>query len=62
MMPIEVKSGQTLTRDSFVGLEKWCALAGDKAFRPALISGGSETYERQGVRVLGWRQSGELLT
>lgn len=62
LMPIEVKSGQTLTRDSFVGLEKWCALAGEKAVRPALVYGGSEAYERQGVRVLGWRQSGELAT
>lgn len=61
LMPIEVKSGKTLTRDSFVGLEKWCALAGDKAMKPSLIYGGSLAYEHKGVRVLGWQQSGELL-
>ena len=61
LMPIEIKSGKTLTRDSFVGLEKWCALAADKAMRPSLIYGGSEAYERKGVRVVGWQQSGELL-
>ncbi|MCX5853613.1 MAG: hypothetical protein NTZ24_03325, partial [Deltaproteobacteria bacterium] len=26
LMPVEIKSGKTLTRDSFVGLEKWCSL------------------------------------
>ena len=61
LMPIEIKSGKTLTRDSFVGLEKWCALAGDKAMRPSLIYGGNLAYEHKGVRVLGWQQSGELL-
>ncbi|MCX5842537.1 MAG: ATP-binding protein [Deltaproteobacteria bacterium] len=61
LMPIEVKSGKTLTRDSFVGLEKWCALAGDKTMKPSLIYGGSLAYEHKGMKVLGWQQSGELL-
>ena len=61
LMPIEIKSGKTLTRDSFAGLEKWCALAGDSAMRPLLIYGGSETYLHKGVRVVGWRESGDLL-
>ena len=62
LMPIEIKSGQTLTRDSFAGLEKWSALAGDAAIDPSLIYGGSEAYRHKGVRVLGWQKSGELLT
>jgi hypothetical protein len=51
----------TLTRDSFTGLEKWCALAGDSATSPSLIYGGSEAYPHKKVRVVGWRESGELL-
>ena len=61
LMPIEIKSGKTMTRDSFAGLEKWCALAGDSAMKPSLIYGGSETYLHKGMRVVGWRECGELL-
>lgn len=61
LMPVEIKSGKTLSRDSFAGLEKWCALAGDMALMPTLVYGGSESYQHKGVRVLGWQQSGELL-
>ncbi len=62
LMPIEIKSGQTLMRDSFSGLEKWSALAGDAAIDPTLIFGGSEAYQHKGMRVLGWQKSGGLLT
>jgi len=62
LMPIEIKSGKTLSRDSLAGLEKWCALAGDMGMMPSLIYGGSEVYQHKGVRVLGWQQSGELLS
>ena len=61
LMPIEIKSGKTLSRDSFAGLEKWCALAGDRGMMPSLIYGGSEVYQHKGVRVSGWQQSGGLL-
>ena len=61
LIPIEIKSGKTLTRDSFVGLEKWCALAGGAVMMPSLIFGGSEAYQHKGVRVQGWQKTGELL-
>ncbi|MFZ1984806.1 MAG: DUF4143 domain-containing protein [Desulfatitalea sp.] len=38
-MPIEIKSGRTLSRESFKSVEKWCALAGDAAITPSLIWG-----------------------
>jgi predicted AAA+ superfamily ATPase len=60
LMPIEIKSGKTLTRDSFVGLEKWCALAGDTAVKPTLIFGGDESYQHKGIRVLEWKKIGEV--
>ena len=61
LMPIEIKSGQTLTRESFSGLEKWNALAGEKAASPALIYGGDESYRQKGISVVGWKQCGQLL-
>jgi len=60
VMPIEIKSGQTLNRDFFTGLERWTALAGDMACNPTLIHGGEGELERNGVRVLGWEAGTDL--
>lgn len=62
LMPVEIKSGQTLTKESFAGLEKWCALAGDACMSPALVYGGKEFYKHKGIQVAGWEKCGELLT
>jgi uncharacterized protein len=61
LMPVEIKSGRTLTGDSFSGLEKWTALAGDTAVTPSLIYGGDDTYKHKGIKILGWQKCGELL-
>ena len=61
LMPIEIKSGKTIARDSFTGLERWCTLAGKAVMEPTLIYGGSESYQHKGIRVLGWQKCGELL-
>lgn len=60
LMPVEIKSGQTLNRDFFVGLERWAALAGNLVRVPTLIYGGDDDADRRGVRVLGWRRLGEV--
>lgn len=54
LMPIEIKSGQTVHSEFFAGLERWLALAGRRAVAPTLVYGGTEPFERKGVRVLGW--------
>lgn len=61
LVPIEIKSGRTLTHESFAGLEKWCALAGDTAIMPSLIYGGSESYQHRGIKVTSWAACGQLL-
>lgn len=61
MMPIEIKAGQTINRDFFAGLERWTALAGERAVSPALIYGGEENHERRGTRIIGWRKVAETL-
>nr|VFJ70293.1 MAG: hypothetical protein BECKFW1821C_GA0114237_102223 [Candidatus Kentron sp. FW] len=53
-MPIEIKSGQTLNREFFMGLERWMLLAGSQAIGPTLIYGGTHQHTRKGVRVFGW--------
>jgi len=60
LMPIEIKSGQTINRDYFKGLERWTALAGDMARNPTLIYAGDDRQTRRGVRVAGWNQLGSM--
>ncbi len=62
LTPVEIKSGRTLTHESFAGLEKWCALAGEKAATPALIYGGDETYRQKDIKIVGWKDCGQLLS
>lgn len=61
LIPIEIKSGKTVTRDSFSGLDKWRALAGDAAKEPTLIFGGNEQYSHNGIHVTGWEKCGQVL-
>ena len=62
LMPIEIKSGQTINRDFFTGLDRWMDLAGDQAIAPALIYGGIEKHRRRGVNIFGWDVVSEVLT
>lgn len=55
MVPIEVKSGETISSDSFRGLKYWMKMAENKADRAMLIYGGEESYVRKGVKVLSWQ-------
>jgi predicted AAA+ superfamily ATPase len=57
LMPIEIKSGSTIARDFFTGLEKWIAMAGDLSFSPTLIYGGADTYQHKGIKVTGWQDA-----
>ncbi|MBZ0168761.1 ATPase AAA [Candidatus Methylomirabilis lanthanidiphila] len=61
LMPIEIKSGQTLNRDFFTGLERWMALAGDHAISPALVYGGTDAHAHKGISVFGWHAAGQVL-
>ncbi len=56
LQPVEIKSGQTVTRDYLRAGQASGRFAGDEALPPWLIYGGNESYERSGVRVLGWRE------
>lgn len=60
LVPVEIKSGKTITHEAFTGLLKWCALAGNLAAEPVLIYGGSDSYRQSGVKVVGWKEAGEV--
>lgn len=61
LMPIEIKSGKTISREAFAGLNKWSALGGDAVINPTLIYGGTDDYNHSGIRVVGWDKSGGVL-
>ena len=60
-MPIEIKSGKTLTGESFTGLKKWLSLARYIGVAPTLLYGGEEYYRRSNIQVAGWRRSGDVI-
>jgi predicted AAA+ superfamily ATPase len=55
LFPAEIKSGATMQPEFLRSLHKWSAYTGERAGVPALIYGGDESYERQGVQVISWR-------
>lgn len=51
---LEVKSGQTIARDFFSGLRFWRELVGESLAPAALVYGGDQSFEREGVTVYRW--------
>lgn len=55
LMPVEIKSGQTIARDWLKKLDAWMDLAGSASEPAWLVYGGEESYLRSGIHVLSWR-------
>ncbi|TVR04170.1 MAG: ATP-binding protein [Spirochaetaceae bacterium] len=56
LLPLEIKSGATLNREFFANLERWAALAGERAGPSRLVYGGETSGLFRGVRYLSWRE------
>ena len=56
----ECKSGMTFVSEWTTGLVKWSRLAGPKAGTLHLVYGGDESFTRQGIRVISWRDVGAM--
>jgi len=54
VLPVEVKSGQTVAGDMLKTLAWWMELAGDIAPRGVLVHGGGERQTRKGIEVVPW--------
>ena len=54
LLPLEIKSGQTINRDYFKGLDFWRKLAGETTGQAWLIYGGGTRQTRSDVSVLPW--------
>ena len=60
LIPVEIKSGQTVTRDYFKGLNKWLSIGGSASGIGRLIYGGDHSQSRTGFEVLSWRDIARL--
>jgi len=56
LVPVEIKSGQTLNSDFFKGIDHWLELAALRQPSHAwLVYGGEENHRRDQTRILSWR-------
>jgi len=60
LIPIEIKSGQTVNADFFKGIEGWLALSKPRQPRGWLVYGGNEDHQRHHIQVLSWRNLPDL--
>jgi hypothetical protein len=61
LIPIEVKSGQTIGSDFLKGLNHWLQLAGDSSGPGWLVYGGSQNQVRQNIQIVAWNNIGQLI-
>jgi len=54
LIPIELKSAQTIASDFFDNLKYYQGLAGDEAPPASLVYGGSDAFRRSGMAVYPW--------
>ncbi len=54
LVPIEVRSGQTIARDYFKGIDLWRELVGDAEHPAASVYAGDRTFRRKNVTVYRW--------
>ena len=55
LLPIEIKSGQTIAADFFEGLHTFSALAGNTVETAALVFGGTQGQTRHKISVYPWK-------
>jgi len=54
LVPVEIKSGETLNPDAFKGLRKWRKISADAAGSAFLIYGGKEKMGHDGIQAVPW--------
>lgn len=55
ILPVEIKSGQTVAADFFGSLKRWQELAGEAAKPAVLVYGGRDQQRRSDCSVVPWR-------
>jgi predicted AAA+ superfamily ATPase len=55
LIPIEVKSGMTITKDFFKGIRYWAKISNTPSEDSYVIYGGSIDQDRMEAKVIGWK-------
>ncbi len=55
LFPIEIKSGSSMSEDSFTGLRRYLKYAGNRVTAAGLVYGGEDSYTRSGFTVRSWK-------
>jgi len=55
LIPVEIKSGETIAGDYFKGLEYWRTLPGQEECPALLVFGGETSVKRRDISVCSWR-------
>ncbi len=61
LLPIEIKSGETINSDFFSNLNKWNELSGNTPEGSFVVYGGVETQKRSLGTILGWNHLSRLI-
>ena len=61
LLALEIKSGQTISKDFFKGLLYWSKISGIKTADTYLVYGGDQSQERKDGIVKGWNSFAETL-
>ena len=61
VIPIEIKSGKTVTDDFFAGLKHWRKITGGGTSRPLVVYGGEENQKRTAGNVISWKRLDSIL-
>jgi uncharacterized protein len=59
-LPIEIKSGRTVTPDYFRGIDYFLKLTDQLAAKPCIVYGGDANQERSNATVLSWNSLDKL--
>jgi predicted AAA+ superfamily ATPase len=60
LMPVEIKSGQTIAADFLTALRKWCELSGALERSAMLVYGGDREFVNANVFIVPWRKLASL--
>jgi hypothetical protein len=61
LLPIEIKSGKTVSDDFFKGLRYWSRISGIDAKDMVLVYAGLMDQTRKDGRIISWRSFGKRL-
>jgi uncharacterized protein len=61
IIPVEIKSGMTISKDFFKGLSEWQNISGQADRETYVVYGGAENVIRHNTQILSWHSVADLM-